>query len=61
MISCRTTYITCPPDSRDKLSINQPVLNLLMKKTGEEFGCKITVSTHTIHVWVPRTKITEHQ
>lgn len=68
--SCRTTYITCPPDSRDKLSIKQPILNLMMKKTGEEFGCKITVSAHTTHpVWVPSTvnvqfcgiKVVRHQ
>lgn len=43
----RTTYITCPPDSRDKLHIRQPFLNLLLKTTGEEFGCKITVRAHT--------------
>ncbi|CAG03700.1 unnamed protein product [Tetraodon nigroviridis] len=51
-INTRTTYITCPPDPKDSLGIRLPFLNLLLKKTGEDFSFEITVSTHTIHVWV---------
>ncbi|CAG03699.1 unnamed protein product, partial [Tetraodon nigroviridis] len=42
-INTRTTYITCPPELGEKLSIKQPILNLLVKKTGEDFTFEITV------------------
>uniref|UniRef100_H3D458 CFA20 domain-containing protein n=1 Tax=Tetraodon nigroviridis TaxID=99883 RepID=H3D458_TETNG len=42
-INTRTTYITCPVDPEDSLGIRQPFLNMLLKKTGEDFSFEITV------------------
>ncbi|TWW59479.1 Cilia- and flagella-associated protein 20 [Takifugu flavidus] len=45
--SSQTTYISFPHDLEDNLGIRQPIFNMLLKKSGEDFFCKITVSTST--------------
>ncbi|XP_056892695.1 uncharacterized protein LOC130527883 isoform X2 [Takifugu flavidus] len=42
--SSQTTYISFPHDLEDNLGIRQPIFNMLLKKSGEDFFCKITVT-----------------
>lgn len=63
LFSCRTTYITCPLDHEESLGIGLPVLNLLVKKSGEKWGFEITVSTRAIQTFrlSEESKFTHHR
>ncbi|XP_056894878.1 uncharacterized protein LOC130529012 [Takifugu flavidus] len=39
----QSTSITCPPDPEESLGIRLPCLNLLVKKTGEDWGFELTL------------------
>ncbi|TWW58332.1 Cilia- and flagella-associated protein 20 [Takifugu flavidus] len=39
----QSTSITCPPDPEESLGIRLPCLNLLVKKTGEDWGFELTI------------------
>ncbi|CAG03683.1 unnamed protein product, partial [Tetraodon nigroviridis] len=43
----QNNFITCPVDPEGSLGIRLPILNMLLKKTGEDFSFEITVIDNT--------------